>query len=176
MKLQFLAAPLLALVGVAAQATPLTWTLTGVSFIDGATASGSFVFDAGTNTYLSWNITTTATVDPLLNGGPSNALPGKTYSTNALGNAPTSYYLNPSALGVLDAQDNKFGLTFTTKLTDAGGVIALKPGVRGYEFNGFKTRNITAGSVTAVPEPGTYALLLAGLAVVGLARRRRPSP
>jgi hypothetical protein len=172
MKLQSLAAPMLALAGVAAQATPLTWTLTGVSFVDGAAASGSFVFDADTDTYLSWNITTTATVDPQLNGGLGNAMTGKSYSTNNLGNAPSSYYLNPSALGVRDAQGNSFGLSFASKLSDAGGVIALKPGVMGFEFNGSRTRNVTAGWVTAVPEPGTYSLLLAGLAMVGWAGRR----
>jgi hypothetical protein len=154
----------------------LTWTLTSVSFIDGATASGSFVFDADTRTVLSWNITTTATVDPGANGGPSNSLSGKTYTTNSLSNASTDYYLNPSALAVQDAAGNRFGFVYSSKLIDAGGLIALKPGASmGYEINGFRSRNITAGSVAAtspVPESGTCSLLMAGFGALAWLRRR----
>jgi hypothetical protein len=32
---------------------------------------------------------------------------------------------------------------------------------------------VTVSAVTAVPEPETYAMLLAGLGLVGLVRRRR---
>ena len=41
-----------------AWAVPVTWTLHNVVFEDGATASGSFVYDADTNTYSAVNITT----------------------------------------------------------------------------------------------------------------------
>ena len=36
-------------------------------------------------------------------------------------------------LGVLDAAGNRFGLVYSSSLTDLGGVIALKPGFMGYE-------------------------------------------
>jgi hypothetical protein len=42
-----------------AWAVPVTWTLHNVVFQDGATVSGSFVYDADTNTYSAVNITTT---------------------------------------------------------------------------------------------------------------------
>lgn len=177
MKPRHLAAPVLALALASTQAAPVTWTLSGVSFIDGATAYGSFVFDADTRTYLAWDITTTATVDAGANGGPSNSLNGKTYSTNGLSNAASDYYLNPSALAVQDALGNKFGFVYASPLTDAGGLVALKPGpTMGYEINGFRSRNITAGSVvatSAVPEPASYTLMLAGLGALAWARRRR---
>ena len=38
---------------------PLTWTISNATFSDGGTASGTFVYDADTNTYSSINITTT---------------------------------------------------------------------------------------------------------------------
>jgi hypothetical protein len=41
-------------------AIPLTWTLLGVTFYDGGTAHGSFVYDADLDSYSSFNITTTA--------------------------------------------------------------------------------------------------------------------
>jgi hypothetical protein len=44
--------------GVNAQT--LTWTLSGVTFDDGGTGSGSFNYDASTNTYSNVNITTTS--------------------------------------------------------------------------------------------------------------------
>ena len=42
-----------------AQAAPVKYTLSGVTFSDTATASGSFQYDAATNTYSNVNITTT---------------------------------------------------------------------------------------------------------------------
>lgn len=174
MMIKSFAAPLLALACFTAQATPLTWTLSGVSFIDGATASGSFVFDADTRTYLSWDIVTTATVDAAANGGLGNSMNGKSYTTNNLSNASTDYYLNPSSLAVQDALGNRFGMVYASKLTNDGGVIDLKSGASmGYEINGFRSRNIIAGSVAAasVPEPASGVLLLAGLGVIGWARR-----
>jgi hypothetical protein len=43
-----------------ASAVPIQWTLDGVTFIDGGTASGSFVFDADLSIYSSINTSTTA--------------------------------------------------------------------------------------------------------------------
>ncbi len=57
----------LAAIGVfaasAANASDITWTLDHATFDDGATASGTFIFNASTDTYVSWDITTTATVN-----------------------------------------------------------------------------------------------------------------
>lgn len=42
-----------------AAAVPRNWVLSGVTFADGGTASGSFTFDAATSTYSNINVTTT---------------------------------------------------------------------------------------------------------------------
>ena len=55
-----LATGLLGLAVTGVNATPVTYVLSGVTFSDGGTASGSFTFDAATNTYSNINITTTA--------------------------------------------------------------------------------------------------------------------
>jgi hypothetical protein len=39
-----------------ASAVPLTWTLMSARFDDGGSATGSFTYDADTNTYLDFNI------------------------------------------------------------------------------------------------------------------------
>jgi hypothetical protein len=52
-----------------------------------------------------------------------------------------------------------------------GGVLGAEAG-DGFEEWGYK-----AAVTAAVPEPGTYAMMLAGIAVVGgIVRRRRQTP
>ncbi len=55
----------IAALAVGAQAVPVTYILQGVTFNDGGTASGSFVYDDATNTYSNVNITTTPGAPPL---------------------------------------------------------------------------------------------------------------
>ena len=153
----------------AAHAVPLVWTLQNISFVDGATASGSFTYDASIQTYTAWNINTTQTVDRGAIGGTS--LPGAAYTTNNFTNASTSYYLNAKSFGVkntLSASVLQFGLVFVAPLTDAGGTVALKTIGGGFEStaSGFASRSVVAGvgsvSASPVPEPGSATLLLAG--------------
>lgn len=54
---KFLAA--LCLPWLSASAAPLLWTLSGVTFNDSGTASGSFLYDADTNGFTSIDVTTT---------------------------------------------------------------------------------------------------------------------
>ena len=53
----------------AASATPLLWTLNGLVFDDGGTASGSFVYDADSHHFSAINLATTA----------GSILPGATF-------------------------------------------------------------------------------------------------
>ena len=167
------------LLATAAQATPVTWTLQGVSFVDGATASGSLTYDATTQIYTAWNIVTTATVNPAAIGYTS--LPGASYTTNGYTNASTSSYLNASSFGVRNLPGPgslQFGLVFATPLTNAGGTVALKGSGGGFEStaSGFASRPMVSGTgsvVSAVPEPGSAMLMLAGGVGLLMWRRRR---
>lgn len=61
-------------------------------------------------------------------------------------------------------------------LASIGGTAFTKVGIGGLDLNGAsKGFDLDAISITPVPEPETYAMMLAGLGIVGwMARRRRP--
>ncbi len=56
----FCLALILGFASVSAQAIPILWTLDSVTFVDGGTATGSFVYEADTITFSMINVTTTA--------------------------------------------------------------------------------------------------------------------
>jgi hypothetical protein len=107
---------LVLLVGHAA-AVPVLWTLDAVFFGDGGTATGSFVYDATTNTFSSVNITTTA-------GSLAGAPGAVTFiSAAAVSNSNSAVFLtipagNPTGTPFLF-------LTFTSPLTNSGGISSL---------------------------------------------------
>jgi hypothetical protein len=159
-----------------ASADGITWTLSGVTFDDGGTASGSFVYDALTNTYSSIDITTTL----------GSTFPGATYT----GLVDSSFTL-PSDTGlILGAPDFLgpiFQLIFQDHLTNSGGTVFLMNGAFDpiaveltgsgeftceppdcSSFTPDPPRLVTGGTVsgvpaTAVPEPSALSLLSMGL-------------
>jgi hypothetical protein len=154
-----------------ASADSVTWTLQGVTLDDGGTASGSFAYNANTNSYSALNVTTTA----------GSALSGSTYSSlsNAFFSGNTMLGLGPS-LSLNLTGDSFLEMFFTNPLTNTRGndsvylvevncpnMICFEPSIR---WN-------TAGSVTSVPvgtpEPATLPLLGAGLAAVAMFLRRK---
>jgi hypothetical protein len=163
-----------------ALADPIQWTLAGVTFDDGGSAFGSFLFDADTTTFSSVNIQTTA----------GTALAGVAYPDFASGDASILFlYSDPSVLG--DPTPDFTGvwllaLGLTSPLTNAGGVIPLGSAGQGNELlcadadciqlSGL--RFVEAGAIegeavmTQIPEPSTLALVGIGLAALWMRRRR----
>lgn len=168
-----------------ALAGSVLWTLQNVTFSGGGMASGSFVYDADTNTYSSVNITTTA--GPFIGGihfiGLNSAL-GSTAGQLGIAQSPGA----PTAgLPVLFLQ-------FDSALTNTGGTANLVLGSSSppsLPQGSFQTACIAiggcgglgpptsvwlinAGSVTAavVPIPGGAWLFGSALSLVGVMRRK----
>lgn len=160
------------------------WVLSNVTYGDGGTASGSFVYDAATNTLSDVNIVTTAgtlfggatyiAVDPGF--GPfafDFAVVSKT-SGNLTGAAglELEFYLNQNYMN-----DSRVP---PVNLTNAGGTIPvdLNEWVCGNAkcSDGDNVRGSNAGGWvigTPIPEPGTGLLLAAGLAGLALLAARK---
>jgi hypothetical protein len=162
--------------GAAAYAGPLTWTLSGLTFNDGGTAFGTFSYNADTNTFSSIDITTTA--GSLMPGGQYFAL-----SSAALASGPEDV-----ALISTNNRSQLFNFELSSAMTDSGGTIPLLLDPLSQATSGEDTcfvANCTAviapfrfsvnGSLSAptqagAPEPATAALVLGGLGCL-LSRR-----
>lgn len=134
----------------AAVATPVLWTISGVTFDDGGTASGSFIYDADTNTYSSVNITTTA----------GTSLAGATY--NFAYAAPATASLLPGIILAHPPADltgtPALNWSFSTPLSNVGGNILFAPGASEGTCSApncfgppITQRLITAGSISGTP-------------------------
>ena len=165
-------------------AAPATWTLSGVTFADGGTASGSFAYDASTNTYSNINITTTA--------GTTFGT-GATYAALNPGAASSATLLLAVPSGAVTTGTRLLAVGFPSALTNAGGTLSLigsgsnetTCGNSGCTTAGGTARLVTAGSVTStgsgtgtqpVPTLSNVALavlaaLLLGTSAMTLRRR-----
>jgi hypothetical protein len=145
-----------------ASADGITWGLSGVTFDDGGTASGSFVYDAITNTYSSISIITS----------PGAAFGGTTYTSlsSAFGSSSTGLLVGAS--GNLTNTSLLF-LLYGTALTNSGGTVLLTGVGEGTCDNidcslNTLQRSITAGQLVgtvsvSTPEPSALSLLGMGL-------------
>jgi hypothetical protein len=182
------------LLAAAASASPILWTLNGVTLSDGGTASGTFTFNPDTGiacgsvspcgTYSNVHVVTT--------NGSSRS--GATYSfvcgqnvvgcTGVRADSTEVLFLASNTANQSGAPALAFFFTGISGLppqglTDAGGIvdISTSSGSAGsvQEANcadaacsspSSPARFSTAGTVSATPEPATWLLLTAGFAVM----------
>lgn len=167
---------------VTVSAAPILWTLQGVTLSDGGTASGSFVYDADTNTYSDLDITTTT----------GSARAGTTYTVvnPYTSNSASGFFATTSLLAPFDPGSPGLIIGFLT-LTDSGGTrqydasFILDEGPY-YTFNSLlgdaTYRTSTAGGISSVPEPsalvlvaiGGLVLFVSGARTAGIWRKRSP--
>jgi hypothetical protein len=138
-------------------AIPITWTLSGATFDDGGTASGSFRYDATSNAYSAINITTT-------NG---TSFGGASYpAVHPDFGSPSSVYLpiGPGALADFSGTTALL-LGFSSALSNLGGPVSLDVGSTLLEIectapncsSGLGKRQLASGSLIA-SLPITYVL------------------
>jgi hypothetical protein len=171
MRAKFFVAALLAASASAIPAkatTTLAWTLSNVTFADGATATGTFTTDSTNGNLVSYNLFTTA--GSSLGAFHYDANTSKKYGDNNFG--PNSFLVQ-----TLDFH-RYINLEFNNPLTGGGFDAITITNESSFECNNCNpNRYVTAGyatSVTAsVPEPLSWALMVVGFGLVGVAARRR---
>jgi len=166
-----LAIVMFALVGPA-NASIINWTLSGVAFNDGGTATGTFSTDSTTGNITAFDITTTT-------GTTLNGLQYDTTTSYLYGN---NVFSSNSFLLITNLGDRYLNLTFVNPLTSLG-IDALRtdvPTLGSWEcLNCTSERRIESGFAisSAVPEPSTWAMMILGFAGVGfMAYRRKSKP
>jgi hypothetical protein len=157
---------------VPAKAVPIQWTFDNVTFNDGGTVTGSFVYDYTTLAISSINVQSTT----------GSAFGGATYTTgiNAF----------PGGGGVVLATDqvspsndlageNLLGLILVFPVATTAGLSSLSESVcplSGPCIQGTFTtlRTVTSGNLvgTVIPVPAALPLLVSGFAVLAAVRRR----
>jgi hypothetical protein len=107
---------LFALFSLPAYAVPVVWSVDGLARADGGTVSGSFTYDADTNTYSAINVTTTA---------GASTLPGQTYAGFDPASSDATGLILEQTQGAADLTgQNSLFLAFPGPgLTNAGGTI-----------------------------------------------------
>lgn len=191
LKTVLLAAAALALPGAAhAQPTAsVVWTLNNFTFAGGATATGRFEWAPDTDQILSWDIVMSNNFYAGSNSQNSPLRYANVLSYSTVSN--TGGYLRFSGLGVGNWDTFSFGFGVTPADLDVASArvdLAVSTGQFGQDWNFIEcnsgctatrksadaTSAYLSSATTTVPEPGTYAMMLAGLALLGgTAYRRR---
>ncbi|HSN01058.1 MAG TPA: hypothetical protein VLS52_08635 [Rudaea sp.] len=133
-------------------AFPVTWTLSGATFNDGGTATGSFVYDADTNTLSSWSVSVA--------GGNTATFPAITYdnisdSSTVSGQGATLTGVMLCSGGTCSGSVRQLRMPAVSPLTNAGGTIAIDTAnlYQGECFNCSPYRSFTAGNLVGTAAP-----------------------
>lgn len=171
----------LSLAGVVpAAANPVTWSLFGVTLEDGGMATGTFRYDADTNTFDNINIVTSG-------GGQ----PGAVYTQVGGVYGGAGLPVAADRLGVLTLSGAGVGqrnlnLQLVSGMTNAGGMILVRPtsafsaevtcANAPCSLAGAPLRGTSGGAVTSFPLPpptiptmSEWAMILFGVLLAGLA-------
>lgn len=168
-----------------AQATPVVWTAdlafttpkTRLSVYNNS-LTGTFTYDADTSTLSNVNLVLTY-------GGQANDITGALSYLDymAQGSIPAgNLMVEATQIGFAGASSGTdIFFKFTDLISNAGGVLNLS-GVTihdiGFAKNSAKSfsgtlTGVPQATASAVPEPEAYAMMLAGLGLVGFAARRK---
>lgn len=157
-------------------ASTVTWNLNNVAFSDGATASGSFDFNADTNTLSNWDISVTSGALSAFTYIPADSTAGSYFQE-------TGY--QDELLFMVNGSTRQLRLTPLTALTDAGGTVDINLNTFGGGsgsvecFNCGPYRLVVSGSfdteTPGTPEPCSMGLLGIGFAGTVLSARKRRS-
>lgn len=159
---------LAALLPTLAGAAPLVWTLSGVTLADGGVVTGSFTYDATTNSYSAIAVTTS--------GGTSPGYTYTAYDPGTLGGPNSRFLVAVPNPGLGNFQNTPVLVLEFDALTNAGGTSNINAlSSNSYEGTCFNTtcssanivRYVTAGRLTA-PTPAAVPAI-SNLGLCGLA-------
>ena len=160
-----------------ARADLIQWTVSG-DFSDGGTFSGSFTYDNAADSVTQWSLATssgTASVGPNSYSGSASGSSANADSGNDVNFANVLVPDFPYATyAVLDFNDLPYGAPGSVATLTGSEVVEVCV-VIGPCGTPSASRTITSGTAvgTDVPEPATGALVLAGIGLLGVYRRRR---
>lgn len=155
-----------------AHASTIDWMLSGVTFDDGGTASGTFSTDSTSGDVIAFDIVTTA----------GTTLGGATYDSTATNIYSSNGVYSPHSFIVSNFNTSTYvNFEFVDALTGTGPdqlIVPTGTNYPSYECNMCGTvRNIVNGEaineISATPLPATLPLFAGGLGVVGYLTRRR---
>ncbi len=137
----------------------VTWTLNNVVFDDGATASGSFIFDANTNQYSDIDLTVANGAGPLWTGDPdpftylteTSGVPSPS-GTQSFAQFEQSSTPGDCYVGSFDYCSRTLALNFAAPLSSVGGEVDLTSVESLYgpsPFGGSYLRSGVSGKVSA---------------------------